>query len=95
MVLARLGKGVHGGYLPANDVFYTPGNPFGTGDNIGPNEVAFAGTDTTLVLTGLLPATTYHFALLSYNNNAAGVQVKYNRAGFVRASQTTSVPMAR
>ena len=90
LVLARAGQGIHGGFIPADATFYTPGTAFGQGDNIGPNEVAYVGSGSSFTLTDLPADSTVHLAFFAYNANEPFTNINYLQAGFVRAQQTTS-----
>ncbi|MGV3504080.1 MAG: T9SS type A sorting domain-containing protein [Adhaeribacter sp.] len=68
LVLARKGAAVDA--LPADAVTYAAGAAFGAGAELGTgNFVLYAGTGTSLAVTGLQPNTTYHFAVVEYNDN--------------------------
>ncbi len=82
LVLVRQGKGIHGGYGPADDVAYVPSTVFAGGGNIGPNEVAYSSTGTSFTLTGLSAGTDYHFAFVPYNSAGGGAAIDYQNADF-------------
>ncbi len=53
---------------PADGTSYNANSTFGTGDQIGTgNYVVYDGTGTSVSVTGLNSATTYHFAVYEYN----------------------------
>lgn len=54
---------------PMDGHTYAPDNVFGTGDSTGTgNFVVYAGPGNAVTVSGLLPGTTYHFALFEYND---------------------------
>jgi hypothetical protein len=87
IVVMRQGSAVTA--TPVNGVDYNPNLVFGTGDAIAPGQfVIYDNTSTgTIDITGLQPATTYHFAIFEYNGTAASTQ--YLTATFAAGSQST------
>ncbi|HSS22101.1 MAG TPA: DNA/RNA non-specific endonuclease [Pyrinomonadaceae bacterium] len=66
LVLARQGSAVDG--EPVDFTSYTANANFGSGSQInGGNYVVFAGTGNSVIVTGLLASTTYHFAVFEFN----------------------------
>ena len=66
LVVARAGSAVNAN--PVNGVTYIANSTFGSGTQIGTgNYVVYNGTGSSVNLTGLSQATTYHFAVYEYN----------------------------
>jgi endonuclease I len=69
LVVAKQGSLVTS--TPSDNTTYDADSHFGVGDEIESGEfVVYAGTSTTVTLTGLSANTNYHFALFSYNCSA-------------------------
>lgn len=89
LVVAKQGSAVD--QDPVNDVLYTSNSTFGSGDQIGTgNYVVYSGASNTFNLTGLVPSTTYHFAV--YELNVAGAFLCYNTTELA-GSQTTAAAL--
>ncbi|WP_121352039.1 hypothetical protein [Flavisolibacter nicotianae] len=72
IVVAKAGGPVDA--LPADLADYNASAAFGTGAEIGSgNFVVYKGTGSSVSLTNLLPATTYHFAVIEANGRLAPV----------------------
>ncbi|WP_462249120.1 lamin tail domain-containing protein [Ekhidna sp.] len=66
LVVAKSGSAVDAD--PASGTTYSANAAFGTGDQIGTgNYVVYAGTGTSVPLTGLTQGTVYHFAAYEYS----------------------------
>ncbi|MEQ9466491.1 MAG: lamin tail domain-containing protein [Ekhidna sp.] len=66
IVIAKSGAAVDA--EPENGVSYTADAAFGSGTELGTgNFVVYTGTGTSVAVTGLTVATTYHFAVYEYN----------------------------
>ncbi|MBL0135424.1 MAG: hypothetical protein IPP79_16360 [Chitinophagaceae bacterium] len=64
MVLMKAGSAVDAN--PVDNGAYTANSGFGSGTVIGTgNYVVYSGTGNSILVTGLSPSTTYHFAVLS------------------------------
>lgn len=58
-------------WTPTNGVDYNVSASFGVGDDLGNNTFAvYQNTGSTFTMTGLTPATTYHFAVFEFNGTA-------------------------
>jgi hypothetical protein len=68
LVLARLSTAVNA--TPADATTYTADAAFGAGTQVGTgNYVVYAGTGTSVTVTGLRASSTYTFAVFDYNDN--------------------------
>lgn len=66
---------------PVDGTSYTANPNFGSGSHLGGgNYVVFSGTGTTVTVTGLVPAVTYHFRVYEYNGSGSGVDYNTNTA---------------
>ena len=87
LVLARAGSAVNAD--PVSGSAYNADAAFGSGDQIGTgNYVVYNGTGTSVDLTALAIATTYHFAVFEYNT----IGVCYNTTELVGNFTTLSPP---
>ncbi|OFX42437.1 MAG: hypothetical protein A2W95_00945 [Bacteroidetes bacterium GWA2_40_14] len=67
IILAKQGSAVNG--APVNTTTYSANAAFGSGSEIGTgNFVVYAGTGTSVEVTGLLASTQYYFQIFEYNN---------------------------
>lgn len=88
LVIARQGSAV--GALPADATTYAANPAFGAGAQLGNgNYVLYAGTGTSLAVTNLQPNTTYHFAVLEYNDNDTRYAENYLTASPAVLAQAT------
>jgi hypothetical protein len=90
IVVARAGEPVDA--VPQDGVDYLPGNttssPFHTAPEIAPGQkVIYDNNSTLLDLTGLAPATTYHFRIYEYDG--AGATIAYQTALHASGSRST------
>jgi hypothetical protein len=88
IMIARAGGPVTA--IPVDGVDYTASAVFGSGDAIQPGEfVVFDNTGGSggFTLTGLQPATTYHFRIYEYNGT--GATTAYLTSSFGSGSQAT------
>ncbi|MBS0661071.1 MAG: lamin tail domain-containing protein [Verrucomicrobia bacterium] len=86
IVLMKSGSAVDAN--PANNTSYTASAAFGSGSLIGgANRVIYSGTGTSVAVTALSAATTYHVAV--YEFNGTGSNVTYNTTAPARASAAT------
>ena len=70
IVLAREGGAVNAN--PVDGSVYAANNSFTAGDQIGSgNYVVYIGTGTSVVVNGLTPNTTYHFAAYEFDTGGA------------------------
>jgi endonuclease G len=74
---------------PADGTDYTANAAFGSGAQIGAgNYVVFSGTGNSVTVTGLVPSTTYFFAVFEYNGTGAATD--YLTTAPATGSQTTA-----
>ena len=86
IVVARAGAAVTA--IPTDGIDYTANAAFGSGDDLGSSQfVVYDGTSSFIDLTGLSPATTYHFRVYEYDGT--GTSTSYLTAGFGSGSQAT------
>ncbi len=65
IVLASQGSAVSS--VPVNEISYTANSIFGQGEELGDgNFVVYTGANSNVEITGLLPGTTYQFAVFEY-----------------------------
>jgi hypothetical protein len=89
IVIARAGAAVDA--LPADGVNYTANADFNLGQEIAPGQrVIYNNTSTFVDVSGLTPATTYHFRIYEYSGTGASIQ--YLTSSFASASQATLSP---
>jgi hypothetical protein len=76
--------------LPVNGTTYNAGSQFGAGTEIqaGQYVVGVASNVSSIDVTGLLPATTYHVAI--FESNGTGFQVQYLTSTFPAANFNTA-----
>ena len=87
LIVAREGTAVDAN--PVSNTAYVANAAFGSGDQIGTgNRVVFNGSGTSVTVTGLTEATTYHFAFYEYNN----IDVCYMTPGLTGNSTTITTP---
>lgn len=68
IVLVRSGSAVNA--APADGTSYTPQTAFATGDETGTDNYAvYTGSGSSVTVTALSPATTYHVAVYEYNGS--------------------------
>jgi hypothetical protein len=89
LVVLRQGSAVNAN--PVNLNFYNGNSTFGSGTQLGTGNFAvYNGTGTFVVVTNLLPNTTYHTAVYEYNGNSGRVYlVPGATASFTTATQPT------
>jgi gliding motility-associated-like protein len=88
-IVARQGST---GFKPNFKTLYNANAVFGSGDAVGTgNFVVYAGSDTSVTITGLSPNTYYEFDLYSYNTTVGGC---YSVMNYQVANFTTCAPMA-
>lgn len=91
LIVARSGAPVNS--LPQDATPYDGDSGFTSGDDLGTegNYAVYAGTDTTVVVTGLQAGVTYHFAVFEYNEfGGEEIDEFYQRTDPATASQATS-----
>lgn len=89
LVVARAGSAVTS--VPVDQATYSADANFGDGQQIGTgNFIVYAGTGTSFTLTGLNPATTYHFRVFQYNDDGNAGGENYRTSTFTSGSQATS-----
>ena len=87
IVVAKAGSAVTG--LPVDGTAYTANAAFGSGDTIVANEyVVYNGSGTSVDVTGLTPAATYHFTVFEYNGSGISINY-YTNATPLSGSQIT------
>lgn len=80
-------------WTPTNGVDYNANSTFGSGDNLGSN--TFAVSETTgsgFTVTGLTPATTYHFSVFEFNGSSSNTFYLTTPAQVLTGSVTTLSP---
>lgn len=88
MLIVKAGSAVNS--FPIGNTTYTASPVFSSGSQIGTgNYVLSNGTDNSIDVTGLTPATTYHFFVSEYNGNPGGERYNINTATGNPASQLT------
>jgi hypothetical protein len=91
IVVIRAGSAV--AFTPADGVDYTANADLSTAtDQGGGQYIVFNSTQESVTVSGLLPATTYHFAVFEYNG--AGTQTRYLLTGKLTAQNTTATTPA-
>ncbi|HQQ99410.1 MAG TPA: T9SS type A sorting domain-containing protein [Ferruginibacter sp.] len=91
MVVMRQGNPVS--FVPANGTEYTANAAFGAGTDLGSGQyVVFNGTQNTVSVTNLQPASTYHFTVYEFNGSAG--TATYLSSGALTASQATATAPA-
>jgi uncharacterized protein YjdB len=89
IILARESAAVN--TIPIDEQTYAASATFGSGDVINSdNYVVYAGSGTSVEVTGLLSETTYHFQIFEYNNDA----INYLTSSAPTVNQTTSANSA-
>lgn len=77
--------------LPLDGTTYTGNLAYGSGTHLGDgNYVMYVGTGSTVTITGLRPATVYHFRVFEYNGAGAGIDYNTNTATDNPKSTTTA-----
>ena len=77
-------------FVPASTTSYTANAAFGTGTNLGDNEYAvYNGIGSTVDITNLQPASTYHFAVFEYNGS--GSLIRYLTSSTLTANSATAM----
>lgn len=80
-------------WVPTNGVDYNVSSVFGNGDNLGNNTFAVGETtSSSLTITGLTPATTYHIAVFEYNGTATNTIYLTTAGQILRGNATTVSP---
>jgi len=80
-------------WTPTDGVEYNVSSVFGVGDNLGNNTFAVGKlTNSSLAITGLTPATTYHFAIFEFNGNASNTFYLTTPAQVLTGQETTLSP---
>ncbi|MFN3404242.1 MAG: immunoglobulin domain-containing protein [Cytophagaceae bacterium] len=91
MVIVRPSSPVNA--LPIDNNSYTANSFFGAGSETGTgNYVVYSGSGNTVLITGLLASTTYHFAVVEFNGS--GVTSNYLTSTYPTANQTTNAATA-
>lgn len=89
ILVGRMGQPVN--FTPANATDYIANASFGAGTDLGNGQfVLYNSSSSQVAITGLLPATTYHFAVFEYNGT--GAAIKYLMTPLAASSSTLSVP---
>lgn len=93
LLVARQGSAVSAAPPPVNgDVYYANAN-YGTGGTeVGTGYCVYKGTGTSVVVTGLSPATVYYFRL--FNFNGSGGSENYVDCGVTANRTTLADPVA-
>lgn len=78
--------------LPADGSYYYPINVYGGGTIIGGAYTVYGGTGDTLTVTGLVPSTTYTFAVFEYNFLISSFTSNYLTSSY--PTRTFSTPAA-
>lgn len=87
LVVMRQGSAVT--FTPANNSSYTANAAFGTGTDLGGGQYAvYSGTQSSLIITNLLPGTVYHLAIFEFNGT--GANTRYLTANFLAANTSTA-----
>ncbi|MBF6608860.1 MAG: hypothetical protein ITG00_09005, partial [Flavobacterium sp.] len=85
LVVVRAGTAVNAD--PTDAAAYTPSTTFGNGSQIGSgNYVVYANTGSSVTISNLLPATSYHVAVYEYNGTAGAENYRLTPA---RGNRTT------
>jgi len=80
-------------WTPTDGVEYNVSSVFGAGDNLGNNTFAIGKlTNSSIAITGLTPATTYHFAIFEFNGNASNTFYLTTPAQVLTGQETTLSP---
>lgn len=88
MLIGKAGSAVNA--TPVSNTSYTASTVFGSGSQLGTgNYVLSNGTGSSIIITGLSAATTYHFFVHEYNGNPGGERYNINTATGNPASQVT------
>ncbi len=86
LVVVKAGSPVSG--VPADGIYYSDNNNFGSGATIAPGEyVVMNGTNSNLSVKGLQPGVTYYFAVFEYDG--AGANTAYLTSSFATGIQAT------
>jgi hypothetical protein len=87
IVVMRANNAVN--FTPASATNYTANSAFGNGTNLGSDQyVVYNGTGSSVAVTNLLPATTYHFTVFEYNGT--GTLQRYLTSSVLAATGATS-----
>jgi gliding motility-associated-like protein len=80
-------------WTPTDGIDYNESSVFGAGDNLGGNTFVVADfTSSSVSVTGLTPATTYHVAVFEYNGTATNTVYLTVPAQVLRGSGSTLSP---
>jgi hypothetical protein len=78
---------------PVDATTYTANATFGSGSQIGTgNYVVFAGSGSSVTISGLQQGTTYHFSVFAFNDDSNAGSENYLTTSPGTANQTTSLP---
>lgn len=93
LLVAKQGSAVSAAPPPTNGDVYYANAVYGTsGCEVGTGYAVYKGTGTTVVVTGLLPATVYHFRLLNFNGT--GGSENYVDCAVIASRTTLADPVA-
>lgn len=91
IVVMRQGSAVN--FTPAAATSYTANAAFGAGSDLGGGQyVVYNSSGSSVEITSLLPATTYHFAVYEYNGS--GTTLRYLTSSVLTTSGSTLLPPA-
>ncbi|MFM7218586.1 MAG: T9SS type A sorting domain-containing protein [Bacteroidota bacterium] len=77
---------------PADGFVYTANSSYGIGSSTGPAEyVVYAGTSNNVMVTGLMPATTYYFSV--FEMNGTGCNTNYLVPASFASFGSTTAPL--
>lgn len=89
ILLARSGSAVAD--TPVDATTYTANSDFSVAPTLGSSRIVFAGSGSTVTLTGLVAGTAYHFASYEYNDgNTAGAENYLTTTPGVNNATTTT-----
>jgi hypothetical protein len=92
LVLMRQSGAVNA--APVDNGTYTANSAFGAGTQVGTgNYVVFNGTSNVVLVTGLTPNTTYHFAVYEFNSFGATSQFLLTNPAIGSAMTTGALPL--
>lgn len=92
LVLMKAGSAVDA--TPVDNGAYTANSGFGSGTVLGTgNYVVYAGAGNSILVTGLTPNTTYHFAVFEYNLISANSQFLITNPARNSATTNAAVPV--
>ena len=73
--------------IPVSGTIYTASNVFGNGSQLGSgNFVVYSGNGSSVSVTGLLPSTTYYYAIFEYNETSTCYMSTANTGSFTTLS---------